>query len=90
MSISRRLFILGTAAGLFLAPYYDKVISISKYRPRAMGQCPECRGFIVQLNLDYLFAEKFGAQQREQGTTSTPVEAGEATTWHCLECGHRF
>ena len=68
----------------------DNVTSIFKYMLRDMGQCPECRGYKVQLNLDDLFAEKLSAQQREQRTTAAPVEIGNATNWHCLECGHRF
>ena len=68
----------------------NNVVSIFKNMPRDMGQCPECRGYKVQLNLDNSFAEKLGAQQREQSTAAAPVETGDATNWHCLECGHRF
>ena len=68
----------------------DNVISIFKYMLRDMGQCPECRGYIVQLNLDDLIPKNLGDQQKEQSTTTLPVETGDASNWHCLECGHRF
>ncbi len=64
----------------------NNVVSIFKNVPRDMGQCPECRGYIVRLNLDWLMAERF---PDEPELRESAIKT-EGTNWHCLECGCRW
>ena len=64
----------------------NNVVSIFKNVLRAMGQCPECRGYIVRLNLDWLMAEQF---PDEPELRESAIKT-EGTNWHCLECGCRW
>ena len=60
----------------------NKVVSIFKHEPRDMGQCPDCRGYIVEMNLDWLLAEKFPNEPELQESAIK----NKGTNWHCLEC----
>jgi hypothetical protein len=64
----------------------NNVVSIFKYMLRDMGQCPECRGYTVQLNLDWLLAKHSPDERRHRELAIQH----EDTNWHCLECGCRW
>ena len=64
----------------------NNVVSIFKHMPRDMGQCPECRGYIVQMNLDRIMIESFPDDPELQES----VIKNEGTNWHCLECDCRW
>jgi len=62
------------------------VVSIFKYMKTDMGQCPECRGYIVQPNIEWLLVERFP----DDSELAERVAAHEDTNWHCLECDYRW
>jgi ssDNA-binding Zn-finger/Zn-ribbon topoisomerase 1 len=64
----------------------NNVVSIFKYVPRDMGQCPKCRGYIVQLNFDWFIADKNPDEPKYREIAIK----NEGTDWHCLECGCRW
>ena len=62
----------------------NNIVSIFKYMPTDMGQCPECRGYFVLLNIDWLLVEKFPDDPK----LAERAAAHEGTNWHCLECDY--
>ena len=72
MSISRRQFILGTAAGLILPAYYDKVFSYWENHGEPLLQVPK------QANLD-LYALDLGSGDYEFNLGKPPLEPPKMT-----------
>ena len=51
-----------------------------------MGQCPACRGYMVQLNLTEVLLERF---PDDPELKRLAIEE-EGTAWHCLSCDYRW
>ena len=66
-----------------------KVVSIFKYIPREMGQCPNCKSFHVNLIMEGIW-EPERQEEHDPALFNHADLFGEVPGWFCHDCGLRF
>jgi hypothetical protein len=64
----------------------EKVVSIFKYAPRDMGQCPGCKGYRVRFSVVQFKGVEPGTKAKVPG----PVADDYHADWYCIECDGCF
>ena len=70
-----------------------EILSIFHFVPRDMGQCPNCMGYRVQMNMENLFPDEdlYGDNgDYDPGLYYHPQSTGLPWAWLCKDCGLRW